>query len=144
MKKSAHSKGNRRADVIEVDQRISIDFGFMVQKSKNKDRIKALISLDGSRAYMIVTNYHSNAMLTVCTGNKCPPISWLNKLLTKFERKGEIYAVLDLGGELGRHPKVNSLLQQHGYTTRPTAPNASYQNALGECPHQTIANALRT
>eukprot|EP00957_Ditylum_brightwellii_P168110 12798185-Ditylum_brightwellii.AAC.1 len=105
MKKSARSRGNRRADANKVGQGISIDFGFMVQKSKNKGSMRILTSLDGFTAYMIVTNHHSNVMWTICTANKCPLIAWLNKLLTKFERKGERNTVLDLGGELGNHPE---------------------------------------
>eukprot|EP00957_Ditylum_brightwellii_P193616 14744226-Ditylum_brightwellii.AAC.1 len=46
--------------------------------------------------------------------------------------KGECYAMMDLGGELGKHPEVQLLLQQHRYNIRPTAPDASYQNAPGE------------
>eukprot|EP00957_Ditylum_brightwellii_P118939 9071193-Ditylum_brightwellii.AAC.1 len=62
---------------------------------------------------------------------------------TKFEQKGECYAIMDLGGELSKHPEVNLLLQQHGYNVRPTAPDASYQNAPGKRLHQTIANVIR-
>eukprot|EP00957_Ditylum_brightwellii_P042682 3231908-Ditylum_brightwellii.AAC.1 len=94
--------------------------------------MKTLTSIDRSTAYMMVTDHHSDAMWTICTSNKRPPLSWLNKLLTKFEWKGECYAKMDLGGELGKHPEVQILLQQHGYTVRPTAPDASYQNALGK------------
>eukprot|EP00957_Ditylum_brightwellii_P104854 7991768-Ditylum_brightwellii.AAC.1 len=75
MKKSAQGKGNMRADDIKVGLGISIHFRFMVQKSKNKDRMKTLTSLDGSMTYMIVTNHHSNAMWTICTTNKHPPIA---------------------------------------------------------------------
>eukprot|EP00957_Ditylum_brightwellii_P087566 6665971-Ditylum_brightwellii.AAC.1 len=34
-----------------------------------------------------------------------PPVSYLNKLLTKFECKGEFYALMNLGGKLGKHPE---------------------------------------
>eukprot|EP00957_Ditylum_brightwellii_P121921 9297470-Ditylum_brightwellii.AAC.1 len=52
--------------------------------------------------------------------------------------------MMDLGGELGKQPEVQLLLQQHGYNVRPAAPDALYQNAPGNRPHQTIANAIRT
>eukprot|EP00957_Ditylum_brightwellii_P114215 8707907-Ditylum_brightwellii.AAC.1 len=51
--------------------------------------------------------------------------------------------MVDLGGELEKHPEVNLLLQQHGYNVRITALDASYQNSPGEQPHQTIANAIQ-
>eukprot|EP00957_Ditylum_brightwellii_P096520 7350519-Ditylum_brightwellii.AAC.1 len=56
MKKSARQKGDTRENATEVGQGISIDFGFMVQKSKNKGRMKTLTSLDGSTIYIVVTN----------------------------------------------------------------------------------------
>eukprot|EP00957_Ditylum_brightwellii_P009278 701885-Ditylum_brightwellii.AAC.1 len=143
MKKSAQGRGNMRADAIKVGQGISIDFGFRVRKSKNKDRMKKLTSLDGSMVCTIVTDHYSDAIWTICTASKHPPIAWLNKVLSKFERKGERYVVLDLGGELGKHPEVRLLLQQHGYNVHPTAPDASCQNTLRECPHQIIANTIR-
>eukprot|EP00957_Ditylum_brightwellii_P144279 10992447-Ditylum_brightwellii.AAC.1 len=52
--------------------------------------------------------------------------------------------MVDLGGELRKHPEVNLLLQQHQHNVRPTAPDTSYQNAPGERQHQTIANDIRT
>eukprot|EP00957_Ditylum_brightwellii_P100508 7662338-Ditylum_brightwellii.AAC.1 len=94
--------------------------------------MKTRISIDGSTAYMMVTDHHLDAMWTICTSNKCPPLAWLNKLLTKFEWKGESYAMMDLGGELGKHPEAPLLLLQHGHNVRPTAPDASYQNAPGK------------
>eukprot|EP00957_Ditylum_brightwellii_P147432 11226269-Ditylum_brightwellii.AAC.1 len=75
MKKSAQGKGDTRSDATKVGQGISIDFEFTVQKSKNKDRMKTLASLDGSMAYMIVTDHHSDVMWTVCTTSKCPTIA---------------------------------------------------------------------
>eukprot|EP00957_Ditylum_brightwellii_P201370 15325339-Ditylum_brightwellii.AAC.1 len=106
--------------------------------------MKTLTSINGSTAYIMVTDHHLDAMWTVCTSNKCPLLAWLNELLNKFKQKGEHYAMMDLGGELGKHPEVQLLLQQHGCNARPTAPDTSYQNAPGERPHQTIANVIRT
>ena len=48
------------------------------------------------------------------------------------------------GRRIRKHPEVQLLLQQYGYNIRPTAPDASYQNAPDEKPYQTIANAIRT
>eukprot|EP00957_Ditylum_brightwellii_P027006 2042400-Ditylum_brightwellii.AAC.1 len=82
-------------------------------------------------------------MWTVCTPNKKPPISWFNKLLTKFVCKGEQYASLDLQGKVGKYPEVKLLLEKHGYNVRLTAPDTSHQNAPGEQPHQSIANGIQ-
>eukprot|EP00957_Ditylum_brightwellii_P076840 5840356-Ditylum_brightwellii.AAC.1 len=91
--------------------------------------MKTLTSIDGSTAYMMIRDHHLDAMWTICTSNKCPPLAWLNKLLTTFKQKGEHYSMIDLGGELGKHPEVQLLLQQHWYNVRSPAPDASYQNA---------------
>eukprot|EP00957_Ditylum_brightwellii_P178357 13584108-Ditylum_brightwellii.AAC.2 len=68
--------------------------------------MKIFTSINVSTAYMMVMDHHSDAMWTVCSSNKCLPLTWLNKLLTIFEWKGERYAMMDLGGELGKHPEV--------------------------------------
>jgi hypothetical protein len=121
-----------------------IDFGFVIQKLNNQDRLNTLTSLDWSTAYLLVTDLYSDAVWTVCTSNNQPPIAWLNKLLTKFRNKGENCALVDLGGELGKHPEVTLLLEKHGYNIYPMSPDASYKNAPGERPHQNIANTRRT
>eukprot|EP00957_Ditylum_brightwellii_P037208 2817071-Ditylum_brightwellii.AAC.1 len=64
MQTSNRGKGDARADATEVGQGISIDFGLITQKSKNKERMKALTSLDGSFAYMMATYHHSDAIWT--------------------------------------------------------------------------------
>eukprot|EP00957_Ditylum_brightwellii_P017587 1325404-Ditylum_brightwellii.AAC.1 len=51
---------------------------------------------------------------------------------------------MDPGGELGKHPEIQLLLQQHGYNVRPTVPDESYQNALGKQRYQTIVNTIKT
>eukprot|EP00957_Ditylum_brightwellii_P206898 15350464-Ditylum_brightwellii.AAC.1 len=102
MKKNARKQGDTRVDATAVGQGISIKF-----------------------------DHHSDTMWTVCTPNKKPPIAWFNKLLTKFEYKGECFASLDPGGKLGKHHEVKLLLEKHGYNLRPRAPYMSHQNTPG-------------
>eukprot|EP00957_Ditylum_brightwellii_P212377 15367207-Ditylum_brightwellii.AAC.1 len=76
--------------------------------------MKALTSIDGSTAYMMVMDHHVDAMWTVCTSNKRPPLVWLNKILMEFERKGEHYTMIDLGGESENIQRFNSYYNNLG------------------------------
>jgi hypothetical protein len=51
---------------------------------------------------------------------------------------------MDQGGDLAYNKEINAIILHHGYVVRPTGGDASYQNAPGERPHQTIGYALRT
>jgi hypothetical protein len=96
MRKSNRSKGNIREDATEIEQSISIIFGCIVQKSKNKEGMKTLTSLNGSIAHMMAMDHHSHTMWAIYTSNKRPSLARLNKVLTKFKQKGERYAMMDL------------------------------------------------
>eukprot|EP00957_Ditylum_brightwellii_P123361 9406385-Ditylum_brightwellii.AAC.1 len=79
----------------------------------------------------------------LCSDSKSPPISWLNRLLTKItpDHKNK-YVCMDLGRKLGRNVEVKKLLMKHGYNVRPTGPSASHQNSPGKRPHETIGVAV--
>jgi hypothetical protein len=51
---------------------------------------------------------------------------------------------MDPGGDLGACQAVVELFENAGYAFKPTVPNFSHQNFPVECPHQTIADAIRT
>eukprot|EP00957_Ditylum_brightwellii_P193996 14774893-Ditylum_brightwellii.AAC.1 len=41
-------------------------------------------------------DYHLDAMWTVCTANKCPPLAWLNKLLTNWFQVSTVQTVTQM------------------------------------------------
>jgi hypothetical protein len=145
MKKAARGDGDTRKDATTFFQGISLDWGFICQKSANSERMRMLTGINGEQAYLLVADHKTDKLFGYTSDSKAPPIEWINKLLTKYSPAMEgKYACMDLGSELGRSNEVLNLLEKHGYEIRPTAPEASYQNAPAERPHQTIGNMLRT
>ncbi len=145
MQKTARGTGDTRRHAQEVGQGISLDWGFMVQTSKDSKRVKKLTGIHGESAYLLITDHFSGKMWGYTSSSKNPPLKWINRWLTRYSSKSRNrYACMDLGGELGRHPDVRALLGQHGYSIHTTGPDASHQNGVGERPHQTIANVIRS
>ena len=146
MRKAARGSGDTRADATVVGQGISLDWGFMVQKSKDEERYESLVGINGESSYLLIADHHSDKLWGITSNSKKPPIKWLNRWLAQYKPADceAKYACMDLGGELAKHTKVCDLLDRHGYSIRPTAPDASWQNSPGERPHQTIGNTLRS
>jgi hypothetical protein len=128
------------------NQGISVDFGFIVQKSSDSDRVRRLMGLNGETCYCLITDHFSGTLYGETFRNKSPPIDFLNRWLALHGLPTDVpdkYVRFDLGGELGRCPDVIKLFEKAGYSIEPTAPASSYQNGPGERPHQTIGDALR-
>jgi hypothetical protein len=77
--------------------------------------------------------------------SKAPPIEFLQRWLATHAPPAAAnkYARLDLGGGLGRCPDVIALFESKGFRVETTAADSSHQNGPAECPHYTIANAVR-
>eukprot|EP00957_Ditylum_brightwellii_P102618 7821189-Ditylum_brightwellii.AAC.1 len=60
MQKCAKGHGDTHKDAVMVGQGLSIDWGFMVQKSKNQERTQNLSSIDGSQSYLLVVDHYSD------------------------------------------------------------------------------------
>ena len=107
--------------------------------------MQRLTGIDGSQAYLLVTDHKSGHIWGVTSDKKGPPLAWLNKLLARIKPEGVKghYIMMDLGGELGKNKAVLELLKKHDYDIRPTSPDSSHQNTLGEQPHETIGDAMR-
>ena len=141
----------------QCNQGLSIDFGFIVQKSKkgltsssmsstDTTRFERLRGLNGETCYCLIVDHFSGTLYGETFCSKAPPLDFINRWLAQHGLPKEIlgkYVRFDLGGELGRSPAVVALFNKAGYTEEPTAPDSSHQNGPGERPHQTIADALR-
>eukprot|EP00957_Ditylum_brightwellii_P142846 10884256-Ditylum_brightwellii.AAC.1 len=57
-----------------VGQGLSLDWGFMEQKSKNQERTQKLTSVDGSQSYLLVVDHYSGQFLPICSNSKSPPL----------------------------------------------------------------------
>ena len=141
-KQPAGSETTMRSTVC--NQGISIDFGFMVQRSKNSKRQHNLVGLNGETCYVLITDHYSGRLSGKAFASKAPPVEWLNNWLASNspDCAGK-YVRMDGGGELGRSRDVLRTFANFGYTVEPTGPDSSHQNGPGERPHQTIGDALR-
>ena len=125
MKKVPVGRGDLREDAHCVGIDLSLDWGFIVQKSTNDERMHKLTGVDGSQAYLLVSDHFSDHLWGISTGSKSPPLVWLNRLLTRIppDIQGK-YVTMDLGGELGRNLEVQQLFSKHVYEIRPTTLDA--------------------
>jgi len=135
----------------QCGQGISIDFGFIVQSSKDSKRMERLCGMQGQTCYCLITDHHTGMLWGDTFNSKAPPIDFLNRWLLRFGlpvasrgTNGEgKYVRFDKGGELGNNQAIVNLFQHAGYAIEPTAPDNSSSNGLGERPHRTIKEALR-
>jgi hypothetical protein len=145
LRKAAASKvDSRRA--THCNQGVSVDFGFLVQGSKDSARKQRLQGLNGETCYCLVVDHFSGTLYGETFRTKAPPTDFINRWLAQHAPARDIpdrYVRFDLGGELGHSPEIVKLFEDAGYHVEPTAPDSSHQNAPGERPHQTIGDALR-
>jgi hypothetical protein len=126
-------------------QGISLDLGFIVQRSKDLARYEKILGLNGETAYLLPADHKTDKLFGIATVGKAPPLAWMNRWLTQY-RPSQVpcrYACMYGGGELSNNGDVQKLLTHNGYTLRPTAPDLSFQNAPGERPHQDIGAGLQ-
>jgi hypothetical protein len=144
LRNATRGTGDTRKDNTVPGQDISLDFGFIVQRSKDMACFEKFMGLNGETAYLPLSDHKSDMLFGIATIGKSPPLSWLNRWLAQY-RPSDVsfrYACMDGGGELSNNGEVQKLLAHHGYAIIPTSPASSFQNAPGERPHQDIGAAL--
>jgi hypothetical protein len=122
-----------------------MDVGFMFQSSKNKNRAKYLMGINGGNAYCLIYVFHSELLFGVTMRGKCIPLAWLHVLLTRIVPKDHPGCIirLYLGVDTDKNPEIAALFLKHQYTLQTTGAGASSQNGSGEHPHSTIGTSLR-
>jgi Reverse transcriptase (RNA-dependent DNA polymerase)/GAG-pre-integrase domain len=126
------------------NQGISIDFGFMVQRSGDKKRQHNLVGMNGETCYALITDHFSGRLYGRAFSSKAPPVEWINSWLANNAPScPNKYVRMDGGGELGRSREIHQTFSNFGYAVELTGPDSSNQNGPGERPHQTIGDALR-
>ena len=127
------------------NQGLSIDFGFMVQKSRDSARHNTLVGLNGETCYVLLTDHFSGRIFGRAFATKAPPVDWINSwLASNSPQCPDKYVRMDGGGELGKCRDIHRTFANFGYAVELTGPDSSHQNGPGERPHQTIGDALRT
>jgi hypothetical protein len=128
------------------NQHLSIDFGFIVQKSKDEKRMNSLAGRHGETCYVLITDHFSGKLYGHCQASKGPPLDWLKKWLAANRPKDcpptSLFVRMDGGGELGKCRDVTDLFRDFGYAVQVTGPDASSMNGMGERPHRSIAEGL--
>ena len=125
-----------------VGQGLSLDWGFVT--APHNKQVDSLTGINGETAFLVVTDHIFYDVFGFAAESKAPPIDWLEKRLVPLNPSTERgrYACMDLGRELGRNPKIQALLKKYKYSIRPTAPDSSNQNYLGERPMQKIGAGM--
>jgi Integrase core domain. len=128
-------------------QILCADWGFVCQNSSDPTRITRLASVYGDTSYLIFACAHTGALYGVCAGSKSVPTKWLHTFLHRISysvgsRPKSI--LVDQGSELGRSHEFRKIIELHGYKLLSSGPDKSSMNSLGERPHSTIGNALRS
>jgi hypothetical protein len=62
MRKSARGSVDTRCDATVLGQGVSMDFGFIVQQSKNVERFESFQGINGETAYLIVTDHCTDVL----------------------------------------------------------------------------------
>jgi hypothetical protein len=144
LQKSNASTENSRI-ATQCFQGISIDFSFIIGKSRNSDRYTDNLGLNGETCYIHLVDHFSGMVFGKPFQTKAPPLQWLNQWLARYSPDIQNKTVrFDQGGELGRCKAILELFQNFGYAIELTGADASHQNGCVERSHKTIGNMMRT
>jgi hypothetical protein len=73
-----------RQDATIAGQRISMDWGFTCQRSKNIERYERLSGLNGETAYLIITDHKTDYVWGLAADSKAPPLAWINRWFAQY------------------------------------------------------------
>ena len=127
-------------------QYLSADWGFIVQKSKNMDRYKRLMALNGDTCYLVLQCYQSNYVVGVTSDTKEAPLQWLHVFLMKVappKRDSTVPHRIVRFDQDGDCEELASLFNQFGYFIETTGPENSRANGKSERFHRTVKSAIR-
>jgi Reverse transcriptase (RNA-dependent DNA polymerase) len=146
LKRAARGQADSRSATL-CNQGLSIDTGFIVQRSNDSDRFLRSVGLNSETCYCLITDHHSGTLYGQCFASKLPPLDFLNQWLATHGQPRDVpnkYVRLDQGGELAGCHAVLTLFANAGYHVQVTATDTSSSNGPVERPHQTISNAIMT
>jgi hypothetical protein len=84
-------------------QGLLIDFGFMVQKSRDSAQHSTLVGLNGDTCYVLLTDHFSGRIFGRAFATKAPPVDWINSCLaSNAPQCPDKYVRMDGGGKLGK------------------------------------------
>jgi hypothetical protein len=114
------------------NQGLSINFGFMVQKSRNSVRHNTLVGLNGETCNVLLTDHFSGRVFRSAFAMKAPPVDWINSWLARNSPQcSDKYFRMDGGGELGKCRDIHRTFANFGYAMELTGPDSSTEIDLG-------------
>lgn len=112
----------------QCNQGISIDFGFMVQKSSaDSYRVCHLQGLHGKMCYCIIIDHYSGQVIGETFCSKAPPMEFFNHWLALHALPKDVpgkYVPFDNGGELRKCKDIIALFENARYSVEPMAPDS--------------------
>ena len=126
--------------------RFCMDYGFVRGNDITKPDDGPLItSKEGYNCYLLIADEYSRHLWIFLFANKKPPISAVTTFLnTHGTHTGLRRIRTDQGGELAKSSDFRACVQKAGYTLESTGAGASFQSAIVERPHRTLADMMRT
>ena len=123
-----------------------MDYGFVRGKEVIKNEDGPLItSKEGYNCYLLVADEHSRHLWIFLFANKEPPVDTITNFLSTHGLKSGLRRVrTDQGGELAGSTAFKKCIANSGYILETTGAGASFQNAIVERPHRTLADMMRT
>jgi hypothetical protein len=70
--------GDTRNDATVPGKDISLDFGFIVQRSKDLAHHKKILGLNGETAYLLLSDHKTDKIFGIATVVKAPTLAWMN------------------------------------------------------------------
>ena len=123
-----------------------MDYGFVRGNTTIKNETGPLItSKEGYNCYLLIADEYSRHLWIFLFADKKPPVATITSFLGTHGLKSGLRRIrTDQGGELSGSTAFRSCVNAAGYTLEVTGAGASFQNAIVERPHRTLANMMRT
>ena len=125
-----------RTNATVPRQRLSIDFAFTGQPSKEKARATAYKRFSGETNFIVIKDHFTGTLDGTVRISKGAPANWLQQwLVCHVPQLPYKYVHMDQDGELYNNPKIQVLFKEFGHDIYPTGANSSHQNGSVERPH---------
>jgi hypothetical protein len=84
LRNAARGTGETRKDATVAGQGISLDFGFIVQRSKDISRYEKFLGLNGESSYLLLADHKTGVLFGITTIGKSPPLAWMNRWFVQY------------------------------------------------------------
>jgi hypothetical protein len=105
-----------------------MDWGFIVQRSKDQGRYEKLSGWNGDTAYLLIADHFLDMLSGLAADGKHPPLAWLNCWFAQYAPTNakSRYCVMDQGGEISNNKDMHAIFAYHRYTPCPTRSAVSW------------------